>query len=72
MRVSRRFLTALALLALLHYLYRLALVAAVAARHDGLVSAWLALLASFLMMPLALFARGGATRNGRTGSRGSV
>ncbi|HTJ17973.1 MAG TPA: metallophosphoesterase [Steroidobacteraceae bacterium] len=59
MRVSRRFLTALALLALLHIYIGSRLLPPLPLGTTGLVVGWLAVLASFLMMPLAVFARGG-------------
>lgn len=57
MRVSRRFLVAIALLALFHLYIGLRLLPPLPIGTAGLVVGWLALLASCLMMPLALFAR---------------
>ena len=58
MRVSRRFLSAIALLALLHIYIGSRLLPPLALGTTGLVVGWLALLASCLMMPLAVVARG--------------
>jgi uncharacterized protein len=57
MRLSRRFLTAIALLALFHLYIGLRLLPPLSLGTTGLVVGWLALLASCLMMPLAVFAR---------------
>lgn len=57
MRVSRRFLSALALLALLHLYIGLRLLPPLPIGAVGNTIGWLALLASCLLMPLAVFAR---------------
>ncbi len=57
MRLSRRFLTLIALLALLHLYIGLRLLSPLPIGATGQVVGWLALLASCLMMPLAVFAR---------------
>ncbi|MGH8241186.1 MAG: metallophosphoesterase, partial [Steroidobacteraceae bacterium] len=57
MRLSRRFLTLIALLALLHLYIGLRLLSPLPIGTTGQVVGWLALLASCLMMPLAVFAR---------------
>lgn len=56
--MSRRFLSALALLALLHFYIGSRLLPPLPIGAVGETVGWLALLASFLLMPLALFARG--------------
>lgn len=56
--MSRRFLTALALLALLHFYIGSRLLPPLPIGAVGETVGWLALLASFLVMPLAVFARG--------------
>jgi hypothetical protein len=57
MRLSRRLLSLVALLALFHLYIGLRLLPPLALGTTGLVIGWLALLASCLMMPLAVFAR---------------
>lgn len=56
--MSRRFLSALALLALLHFYIGSRLLPPLPIDAVGETVGWLALLASFLLMPLAVFARG--------------
>jgi predicted MPP superfamily phosphohydrolase len=56
--MSRRFLSALALLALLHFYIGSRLLSPLPLGAVGETVGWLALLASFLLMPLAFFARG--------------
>lgn len=56
--MSRRFLSALALLALLHFYIGSRLLPPLPIGAVGETVGWLALLASFLLMPLAVFARG--------------
>src|SRR6185436_13733634 len=57
MRLSRRLLSLVALLALFHLYIGLRLLPPLPLGTTGLVVGWLALLASCLMMPLAVFAR---------------
>lgn len=56
--MSRRFLSALALLALLHFYIGSRLLPPLTLGAVGATVGWLTLLASFLLMPLAVFARG--------------
>jgi uncharacterized protein len=58
MRVSRRFLSAIALLGLLHLYIGLRLLPPLPIGAAGQIVAWLTLLASCLLMPLAVVARG--------------
>jgi uncharacterized protein len=57
MRLSRRFLFVIAVLALFHLYIGLRLLPPLSLGTAGLLVGWLALLASCLMMPLAVFAR---------------
>src|SRR6185295_19524966 len=57
MRLSRRLLSLVALLALFHLYIGSRLLPPLPLGTTGLVVGWLALLASCLMMPLAVFAR---------------
>ena len=67
MRLSRRFLTAIALLALIHVYIGLRLLPPLPIGTTGYVIGAVALLASCLMMPLAVFAR--SARNPRWSDR---
>jgi hypothetical protein len=72
MRLSRRFLTIIALLGLCHVYIGLRLLPPLPIGATGYVVGALALLASCLLMPLAVFARTARDQEGRTGLPGSA